>query len=173
MAKHGDIDENTGLVFWCKSEGRERWFDPARFFFLKNRQSVTSKIRYWKNPESARSKLRDWHHKNRDKKSKAFSSWRMRNLEKIREYNLKKNYGITKERYLEMWVAQDKKCAICGSEHSAIRKTGTIHNLCVDHCHKTGKVRGLLCVKCNAGIGNFKDNPQSLIAAAEYVKKHQ
>lgn len=76
---------------------------------------------------------------------------------------LKRTYGISDEDYHEMLEKQNGKCLICGSE-SIDRKHA------VDHCHKTGKIRGLLCDSCNRGLGMFKDNPESLRKAASYVE---
>lgn len=68
-------------------------------------------------------------------------------------------YGLTEERYQEMLKAQEGKCALCRSE-------APLH---VDHCHKTKKVRGLLCQACNTGIGKLRDDPDLMRRAAEYV----
>lgn len=70
-----------------------------------------------------------------------------------------KRYGITRE---QMVALLEKSCAICGaaSEH-------------IDHNHATGKVRAALCGHCNKGLGYFRDNPEVLVAAAQYVKEHQ
>ena len=84
-----------------------------------------------------------------------------------RNYDLKRFYGITIEQFEEMKQAQDGKCAICKTTEPKGR-----HNVfAVDHCHKTGKVRGLLCNKCNVGLGSFCDNIDSLKEAIEYLKK--
>lgn len=76
-------------------------------------------------------------------------------------------YGITLEDYNKMLEDQNNKCKICGSS-----KSGTIqHNrLVVDHDHKTGKVRGLLCDKCNRGLGYLGDSIENLEKAVEYLK---
>lgn len=65
----------------------------------------------------------------------------------------------------DMLEAQDFKCAICGIEECL-----TGNALAVDHCHKTEKVRGLLCQQCNIGLGNFGHNPDTLIEAATYLE---
>ena len=68
----------------------------------------------------------------------------------------------------ELRKAQDGKCAICGvREAYAPRK-----RLAVDHDHRTGAIRGLLCGNCNAGLGQFKDNPELLAAAVRYLQEH-
>jgi hypothetical protein len=77
-------------------------------------------------------------------------------------------HGLTKPQKEAMLIAQDYRCAICGCHQSEIN-----HILAVDHCHKTGKIRGLLCPECNLGIGKFEDNPEYLKSAVEYLKKHK
>ena len=80
-----------------------------------------------------------------------------------RTYHLKKRYGITAEDADAMLTAQGGLCAICGvaaAEH-------------VDHDHETGGVRELLCFNCNGGLGQFKDDPEVLRAAADYVERHR
>jgi hypothetical protein len=72
---------------------------------------------------------------------------------------------ITAERFYEMLDEQDGKCLICGHKPEENEK-----RLCIDHDHKTNKVRGLLCDLCNRGLGMFRDNPDFLIAAARYLQ---
>ena len=73
-------------------------------------------------------------------------------------------YGITIEKYDEMFELQKGKCAIC----EEIQITGKV--LAIDHCHTTGKVRGLLCQTCNTGIAMFKDNIKILKMAIKYLE---
>lgn len=82
---------------------------------------------------------------------------------------LKNAYKITLEEYREMFVAQDHKCAICGDIGFKICKDSKTL-LVVDHCHTTGKVRGLLCHNCNRGLGLFQDNVINLSSAIDYIK---
>ncbi len=88
--------------------------------------------------------------------------------------HLMKTYGISYETYQAMEVAQNHKCAICGSEDPKTRKRigATRSRFCVDHDHKTGKIRALLCAKCNRGIGLLGDDPIRLEAAAKYLREH-
>jgi len=83
---------------------------------------------------------------------------------------LRKTYGITLEEYRQMFVDQDNKCAICRMDGFKICKDAKAL-LVVDHCHSTGKVRGLLCHNCNRGLGLFQDNKQHLGAAIEYIER--
>ena len=81
---------------------------------------------------------------------------------------------LTMEQYEQMLKAQGGGCAICGGKvNMKTRWKKCIKRLAVDHCHKTGKVRGLLCWMCNSSIGRMKDDPALLRKAADYVEKHQ
>ena len=93
---------------------------------------------------------------------------RAANPDRYKNVELKRKYGITLDQYKQMEYDQDSKCAIClGSDPKG---NGTWH---VDHCHDTGKVRALLCNTCNQGLGQFKDDPDLLLAAIAYLMAHQ
>lgn len=79
---------------------------------------------------------------------------------------LRNRYGLTVEKFNEMLVAQDWKCAICGASAPDHHKK----RLNVDHCHKTGIVRGLLCDACNRAIGLLKDDPELMKKAISYIQ---
>lgn len=79
-----------------------------------------------------------------------------------REQKLKRNYNLTESDYNRILARQKGKCGICEN----------YRKLVVDHCHKTGKVRGLLCSNCNSGIGLLGENPTFIRAAAAYVARH-
>lgn len=80
-----------------------------------------------------------------------------------REWFLRRHYKITGADYDAMHAAQGGVCAICGQPS----KTG---KLAIDHCHSTGRVRGLLCISCNRGIGYLGDDPERAFRASEYLK---
>lgn len=80
-----------------------------------------------------------------------------------RLYQKKFKYGLSKEQYFGMYKIQDHKCAICK------RNEGEAGRLCVDHCHTTEKVRGLLCNDCNKLLGNAKDSTEILKEAILYL----
>lgn len=83
---------------------------------------------------------------------------RFENPDLSRASNYKYNYGITLEQYEEMLKAQNSVCFICEKEETATYKnTGRLKNLAIDHCHKTGKIRKLLCSNCNLIIGKLED----------------
>ena len=95
--------------------------------------------------------------------------WMTNNRDKViaqnRRWAWKKNFGLTEAEYYNM--AEDHKhvCAICHRSEDTL--------LSVDHCHTTGKIRGLLCKKCNLAIGHFDDQIDRLKSAIEYLEKHQ
>jgi hypothetical protein len=78
---------------------------------------------------------------------------------------LRTRYGLTLDDYKTMLAAQGGVCAICREPSTSA--WGSLH---VDHDHDTGRVRGLLCEACNVGLGNFKDDPARLRAAAVYLE---
>lgn len=88
-----------------------------------------------------------------------------------RNSTLKVKYGITIEEYESMLNSQNNKCAICHNVNFHINSsTNKTTNLAVDHCHKTGRVRGLLCMICNRVIGMFNDDVLRLENAIKYLR---
>ncbi len=86
---------------------------------------------------------------------------------------LKKIFGISLVEYNDMLKKQNNVCGICKNpEKTQKRKNGSFRNMSVDHDHVTGKIRGLLCHYCNVGIGNFRENQESLAAAIEYLNSY-
>lgn len=85
----------------------------------------------------------------------------------LREFHLMNKYGMTEAGYQELLASQGGLCAICGTDDPRGKNHNRLH---VDHCHKTGKVRGLLCSRCNVGIGSFLDDVAVLQKAITYLK---
>jgi hypothetical protein len=78
-------------------------------------------------------------------------------------------YKITPDEYMEMHRKQNGVCLIC--KGTAVGRGKAKNRLAVDHNHETGKIRGLLCAKCNTGLGLFNDSKQLLVKAIEYLKE--
>jgi len=90
------------------------------------------------------------------------------NYEKLHAYDMAlRRQGLTTDDYAEMFIAQGGKCASCGKEPPL--RAGKPCRLCVDHDHKTGKVRGLLCWRCNMALGNVDDSPETLQKLHDYL----
>ena len=120
--------------------------------------------RIWRknNPDKERAKKEKWRKANMEKVNSYQKQKRKENPEVEREKKYKKLYGITLHEYNKMYEEQKGKCSICGE---------FLEVLYVDHDHKSGIVRGLLCNKCNTGIGFFKDTISLLESAIHYLKK--
>ena len=110
--------------------------------------------------ECANKKGRLWHEENKNKPIVIASR---------RNRYLKFTYGITAEDYAVLTATQENKCAICGVEFHDKPKS-FIHT---DHCHDSGKIRGILCTNCNRGIGHFQESKQFLTKAIEYLNEHK
>lgn len=93
-------------------------------------------------------------------------AWREANLDRHADNNAKRNYGIDHGTYDLMLAEQGGACGICKTTEPGVR-LGRFH---IDHCHGSKKVRGLLCEKCNRGIGHFDDNVDKLKAAIVYLE---
>ena len=105
--------------------------------------------------------------------AEAQREYRKRHPDRVRNTVLKKVYGITLEDYNRMAERQGGVCAICKKPESAKGPHGTARELAVDHCHDTGKIRGLLCSRCNTSIGNLTVSDGTLRRASAYLRKRR
>ncbi len=90
---------------------------------------------------------------------------RIKNPDRYTDHDLRQLYGITVEQYAVLNAKQNGVCAICGKPEP--RKKKRLH---VDHCHRTGKIRGLLCGNCNTAIGKLGEDVNVLKAAIRYIE---
>lgn len=116
--------------------------------------------------------------KKRREQNKKTGYYKKRYLVWGRNYTLKKKFGITEQDYKTMLIEQKGVCAICGCPETKIaqqNKTGEkkLRPLSVDHDHKTGNVRALLCDNCNNGLERFAENIEYLANAISYIEKHR
>jgi hypothetical protein len=126
----------------------------------------------YKEMDCKRKKIKDianrkWRNENKEKVANYQRKYRKQNPQKYINLRLKWTYGISIEEYNEMFLKQNGLCAICKRTDIEQKR------LAVDHCHKTGKIRELLCSKCNKGLGHFDDNLIYLKEAVEYLKKYE
>lgn len=146
---------------------------------MKTREEVNAYAREWraKNKDKINAQARARNaansEKNKEKSKKYMAKWIANNPLANRNKHYKKRYGITVEQYEKMAKAQNYRCAICNKAESKKRKDGTTMILCVDHNHTTGKVRSLLCNKCNIFLGHLETNGVPIEAIKAYLEKHK
>ena len=107
----------------------------------------------------------DYHKRGRQYATQQKKQWLIDNPTKARTYWLKGTYNITDDEYDQLLKKQNGACAICRKACERYKY------LSVDHCHKTKRVRGLLCNKCNIGLGQFQDNVDTLKEAIKYLNE--
>ena len=160
-----------------------------------NSKKIGEYKKIWKknNPDKAKEygakqvgKSREWKKKNPDyskeyskrtsakyyalrrEKERENPDLRLRNFFSTKKARLK--IKLSYEEYKEMFITQNNTCAIClNPETSVHHKSGVNNVLSIDHSHKTNKVRGLLCRKCNMAIGLLRDNPEIVLRAYNYL----
>jgi hypothetical protein len=129
----------------------------------QERLRVKARLRATAEPEAHRQRFRTWYY---ERGGKEHQSQRTQDRTKERHRRLARKYGITPEAYEAMWAAQEGKCLICVTPEEEVRGK----RLCVDHDHKTGKVRGLLCHRCNCVLGYSMENINTLLASIVYLR---
>lgn len=108
-------------------------------------------------------KAREWREKNPDAGKERYQKEKLQ----VRERHLLRKYGMSLTQYEKLLSSQGRKCAICGKTELSQYKS-VLH---VDHCHKTGAIRGLLCRGCNHILGTVDDDPEILLKAIAYLLK--
>jgi len=151
---HKSVRNRGGLTTLCKSCNTAR----AKVYAAKNKERVLAKVREWckKNPDKSKEYRARWLAKHPGAR------------EQVSHKSKLKQYGLTPEDYTRLLILQAASCKICGTHQMVIP-----YKLCVDHCHKTGKVRGLLCRECNHAIGLLKDDAFRADCAAQYLRGSQ
>ena len=142
-----------------KLDNNKRWREENAAHHLEYHQK-----RRRNNPIKARRERKNYYDANLGKVRSWAREGYYNNIDKRLDTTLQRKYGITLNQYYTMIDNQKGCCAICNQSETSKNKS-----LAVDHDHKTGKVRGLLCSRCNIGIGNFKDNSDYLINAIGYL----
>lgn len=121
-----------------------------------------------------RRKQNEYYQRDKEKFKERSKNFRNKNLELVKHVCKKSKYysryGITFEELLERLKNQNNKCPCCNTE---ITLTGKRATAVVDHCHSSGRVRGLLCTTCNSGLGMAKDNKEILFNMIKYLEKDE
>lgn len=143
----------------CAEVSARRLANPEKIKAEKKRYNIIHAVKH-------RAKTKAWREANPERHKEANRKWREQNKERIRTQNVCRVYNISPERFLELSKKQNGKCAICRM------KPTTKRGLHVDHHHETGVVRGLLCSRCNTGIGMLFDNTIMLKRAIRYLRSY-
>lgn len=128
-----------------------------------------NKSYYAKHRDSLILKQRAYRRNNKESVLKQVKEYNRRNPETRKSAILKYEFGITIDDYYKLLELQNGGCAICGNQQT--RKG--VKYLAVDHDHASGTIRGLLCDRCNRGLGFFKDSPELLNRASAYLQRYK
>jgi len=134
-----------------------------RQYYLKHKENLLQQGKtYYNINKDIILKRNAKYKKNNPDKAKIWDKvYKVRNKDKLRIRRNCYKYGLTEDQYKQLFLQQENKCAICGKIYDM---------LCVDHDHKTNKVRGLLCNQCNLILGNAGDNKEILGNAIKYLE---
>lgn len=156
VCTHCNIDKPEGSFYKNDKNRLDSWCKQCRSIVNCNRK----KDRRLRDP--------DWAREDRERSARFRKLHPEKSKYAVRNATLKKKYGIGIKEYEELLAAQNNKCAICGSETAKISWSPRLH---VDHCHETGRIRGLLCQACNTVLGKMNESPSLLRKAAAYLEK--
>ena len=138
---------------------------------MKARDCFSSKFESGWCKECHKQYNKEWYQHNKDKHRKYDSKRYNENKEKRKQqataWKRRKETGCCPEMYNKMFTEQGGSCAICGTHQSELKQ-----QLSVDHCHKTGTIRKLLCNKCNMALGLFQDRLKLVWKAYNYLQDH-
>lgn len=152
--------EHYKLTKERKNEVNRDWYRRTK----AKRKLVTDAWRE-RNKDKVKEINKRWRKNNPEKALATQMNWFAKNPEKMRMSHLYNTFGITWDDYLVIMEKQNGECAICGKN---CKENGRL--LCVDHDHRTGVIRGLLCTKCNSGLGFLKDDIGILQRAISYLE---
>jgi Recombination endonuclease VII len=149
---------------WCdKCRQRKREWNKKHYAEHPEKEKNHNKKNYAKHRVKRLAWQKMWKEQNPEKVKEQQRRWRLNSKEKIKDYGLRRDHGITIADFNEMLAKQHGKCSNAACDE--------ISGLCVDHCHITGRIRGILCSNCNLAIGNAKDSVARLIGLALYLNK--
>jgi hypothetical protein len=157
------IEEGCTVPAFCRERCRKHY---RALHYVENREKILAKNREYRaaKPEMYRAADKARRLANIEAERARDRARYAANPNRNRNQQLRAQYGMSLEDYERMLQEQSGRCAICPSEVGAKGKS-----LAVDHCHETGRVRGLLCARCNVGIGMFQDDVSRLRNAIEYL----
>jgi ferredoxin len=145
---HRDKSRRDGFLKYCKACARARRLEHRPHATVLDKE--TNRIWRQNHPD----RIREYHRRTRER------TWNSGGRERQYFANQKYRWGLTEAEFNAMREAQDGKCLLCGQ----------VKKLCVDHSHLTGRIRGLLCIRCNAALGHLVgDDPDNVDRIREYL----
>ena len=171
MSKQLTPEQKEAKAIYAKewyAKNKEKRIAKHKEWLANNKEKVAETQKKWlknRTPEQlekARARGKRWDDKNRERINSEFKE--RYSSKKRREIHLKSKFGLTQECWDAMFEMQGKVCAICKTADPCSSKGWH-----TDHCHNTGKVRGILCAHCNHVLGRAFDNPATLRNAADYL----
>lgn len=162
------------------SQQRSAYYQANKENFIKKR-----KERYWANPDEARKLTLEYYAANKERMSEQNKVWSQNNNDKMKQYKraycarnpeklkkkrLCKKYNLKPEEYDVLMEKAGNICPICEVDFDWVNRHKA-NRPCIDHCHKTGKVRGVICGQCNAAIGQLNDDTKRLERAMWWLTR--
>lgn len=145
-----------------------RKMDARNYLRRKERKKAIVRDYRMRHPEKIAALAKKYREENLDKITAYSKAYCQSHREQAKANRRQWEFGLSQQEYSEMLETQGGKCAICFRHHSEFKSS-----LAVDHCHKTGIIRMLLCTRCNPMLGYALDNAQTLRNAAAYIELHQ
>lgn len=134
------------------------------YYANKDREAKRRKEYYAQNKDKLTAKTREYYHKHKEENKEYRREYSRTHRKETKNRSLLRYYGINLEQYNIMYDEQEGKCFTCKTHHK---------DLVVDHNHNTGKVRKLLCNKCNLALGYVKDNVEILQSMIVYLEQER
>ena len=148
----------ASLIKSAQQQARARYREKH-----KARLAEANRRRYLSKRDIIRAQHKTWREQNPEYARK----WREKNIDRLREYDLKRCSGATMAQRSFLLTRQENCCAGCGVDFSLLRSKA-IH---VDHCHRTGAIRGILCTRCNSTLGFVRDSVETLQSLQAYLMR--
>lgn len=181
--KHGALKEEDGFVCIDRTSIKGYrlrckicFHDISKTNYFNNRSREIDRVATWKkeNRERINAQIKEDAKNNPEKYKKWRSDFYNRHRDEISLKRSLKERKMQRGDYEKMALEQNNKCAICKQEEYRMSRNGKQRTrLCIDHDHDTNMVRELLCHDCNSALGKFKDSPELLLEAADYLIKHK
>lgn len=173
VGSRADYKENSG--YRCVNLDGKRYLAARLAWFYVNGEWPKSMLRFQDGDEQNCSisnlAYGKWTFATSEDRAAHARAHRIENRGIYHDRDLRKDFGLSRDQYEDMLVAQGGVCAIC-KRHEIQMRSGNRKKLAIDHDHSDGTFRGLLCAACNSALGHFEDDAVRLRAAAAYLEAH-